>query len=194
MEHIMSKSNIVKFQQQEVLFPDSRKTELNMFSQMEKSGLPHLKLCQSPPEKIIFVWLSIYLFEALMRDCSGKFVKRVVPQMGIDYRGELVDPPERIGMPYQRAVKYKVDFMVIINDSDNPKTETKIAVELDGHDFHSSKADKKRDDERNRFLMGSMILPVHFPASVVQEDPKKVIDQILYIGSRWNKYFKSLLN
>jgi hypothetical protein len=190
----MNKLNVIKFPEQEVMFTDTRKTELNLFSLLEESGLPHLNLCQSPPEKILFVWLSIYLFETLMRDCPGKSVKRVVPQMGIDHKGELVEPPKKNGMPYQRAIRYKVDFMVIINDSNNSRIETKIAIEVDGFDFHSSKADKKRDDQRNLFLLKSMILPVHFPASVVQEDPKQVIDQVLYIGRKWNRYFKSLLN
>ena len=89
---------------------------------------------------------------------------------------------------------HKIDFIILFSDSENPDTDVRVAVELDGHEFHSSKQDKKRDEERNRFLLSKLIIPVHFPASVVQQDPKKVVDQIIYIGSKWHRYFKSLNN
>jgi len=164
--------------------------------------MPHLEFCMSPTEKIIYVWLSLYLTEALMRNCSGKLVRSVMPQCGISTDGHLVHPPEKPGMPYSKSVRYKIDFMILFNDSEsslfnnpaNSNKDVRIAVELDGHDYHSSKQDKKRDEERNRFLLANLIIPVHFPASVVQHEPKKVVDQIMHIGAEWHRYFKSLNN
>jgi hypothetical protein len=177
-----------------VEFIDIRKPELDLFESLKKSGMPHLEFCKSPTEQIIYVWLSVYLTEALMRNCSGKLVRSVIPQCGISPQGYLVHPPEKPGVSYSESIRYKIDFIILFSDSENPDTDVRVAVELDGHDFHSSKQDKKRDEERNRFLLSNLIIPVHFPASVVQQDPKKVVDQIIYIGSKWHRYFKSLNN
>ena len=188
------KTRLVSVKDNGVEFEDIRKPELDLFESLKKSGMPHLDFCKSPTEKIIYVWLSIYLSETLMRDCSGKLVKKVIPQCGISPHGYLVDPPEKMGLAYKEPIRYKIDYIIIFSDSENSNADVTVAVELDGHDFHSSKTDKKRDEERNRFLLSNLIVPVHFPASVVQHDPKKVIDQSLYIGSKWHKFFKSLYN
>ncbi len=185
---------LVSLKDDGVEFVDIRKPELDLFESLKKSGMPHLEFCQTPIEKIIYVWLSIYLSEALMRDCSGKLVRKVIPQCGISPKGHLVEPPEKPGLSYKEPIRYRIDYVVIFSDSKNTNTDVKLAVELDGHDFHSSKEDKKRDEERNRFLLAHLIVPVHFPGSYVQQDPKKVIEQILYIGSTWHRFLKSLDN
>ena len=188
------KTKLVSVKDDGVEFVDIRKPELDIFERLKKSGMPHLEFCKSPTEQIIYVWLSVYLTEALMRNCSGKLVKSVIPQCGISSQGNLVHPPEKPGLSYSEPIRYKIDFLILFSDSENPDTDVRVAVELDGHDFHSSKQDKKRDEERNRFLLSNLTIPTHFPASVVQKDPKKVIDQIIQIGSKWHRYFKSLNN
>ena len=187
-------TKLVSVKDDGVEFIDIRKPELDLFESLKKSGMPHLEFCKSPTEQIIYVWLSVYLTEALMRNCSGKLVRSVIPQCGISHQGNLVHPPEKPGLSYSEPIRYKIDFIILFSDSENPDTDVRVAVELDGHDFHSSKQHKKRDEERNRFLLSKLIIPVHFPASVVQQDPKKVVDQIIYIGAKWHRYFKSLNN
>ena len=156
--------------------------------------MQHIEFCKSPTEQIVYVWLSVYLAEALMRNCPGKLAKSVIPQCGISPKGNIVRPPEKPELSYSEPIRYKIDFIILFSDSENHDNDVRVAVELDGHDFHSSKQDKRRDEERNRFSLSNLIIPVHFPASVVQQDPKKVIEQIMYIGSKWHRYFKSLNN
>ena len=83
-------TELVSVKDDGVEFVDIRKPELDLFESLKKSGMPHLEFCKSPTEKIVYVWISVYLTEALMRNCSGKLVRSVIPQCGISPKVTLL--------------------------------------------------------------------------------------------------------
>lgn len=173
---------------------DIRSEELVIFNKLKRNGMEHLELCQSPLEQIVLVWLAIHAFAELNQEHPTRVIKRVVPQMGVGFNGELVEPLVKfddsgnlIEPPYDCPIKYSLDFFVVINDSGDPRCNIKIAVELDGHGYHSSPADKMKDAIKDRFLSRHGFIILRFTGKEIQRDPKIVVDQIVQIGGRWSR-------
>ena len=170
---------------------DLRQAELDLFDQLHHSGMPYLGLIKSPIERIILVHLSMYTFIELKKEEPDREVKRVVPQMGIGFKGELIELVVKVlpsgeleEPPFDELVKYAVDFFVEINDTQDPDCKIQIMVELDGHRYHSSPEQKKKDAEKDRFLTKHGYRVPRFTGSEVNKNPKMVVDEIMEIGKK----------
>lgn len=76
-----------------------------------------------------------------------------------------LEPNEWIG-------KYRVDFMI---------RDKKIAIELDGHDYHKTKEQRTNDAERSRYLQKNGWRVVRFTGSEIHRDINKCISDVLDI-------------
>lgn len=67
---------------------------------------------------------------------------------------------------------YRVDFAV---------PDAKIAIEVDGHKYHSSKSQRTKDAERDRALQSNGWRVFRFTGSEIYADPKRVAVEFLTI-------------
>jgi hypothetical protein len=174
-------------------YEDPRKLELDCFDKLKRLGMPSLDLCQWPLEKVLLVHLSIYAFEELSKKEPSRIVKRVVPQMGIGFSGELIEPVIKfnssgnlIEPPYPKPILYTADFFVEINDYHSPEFSMQIMVEIDGHENHSSRQDRIKDAKKTIFLEKAGYKVLRFTGSQVNENPKIVLENIIEIGKIWS--------
>jgi very-short-patch-repair endonuclease len=82
---------------------------------------------------------------------------------------------------------FRVDFALIRNP-DAPRM--KVAIEIDGHDSHKSKAQRDYDSARERHLQRSGWTVVRFTGSQVYADPPGCVRETVEIVSevlRWLK-------
>jgi hypothetical protein len=178
---------------------DPRKIELDCFEKLKRLGMPNLELCQWPLERVLLVHLSIFAFEELSKEEPSRVVKRVVPQMGIGYNGELIEPVikfddsgELVEPPYPSPILYTTDFFVEINDYKDPELKIQIMVEIDGHEHHSSRQDRKKDSKKTIFLEKAGYKVLRFTGSQVNENPKIVLKDIVEIGKVWSGKLNSV--
>ena len=68
---------------------------------------------------------------------------------------------------------YRVDFA--IKDKRSGKV---VAVELDGHDYHSSKEQRQYDAKRDRYLLSQNINVIRFTGSEVFGNPRSCVDEV----------------
>lgn len=82
---------------------------------------------------------------------------------------------------YQAKVgKYRVDFLLEMNDSLIEPKPKAIAVELDGHAFHDrDKHQRSYEKARDRFLQRSGLTVLHFTGSDVVSDPLRVVHEVM---------------
>lgn len=66
-----------------------------------------------------------------------------------------------------------VDFLEMYK----PENGLKLVIECDGHEYHSSKTQIKRDNERDYDLKSSGYEVLHFSGSQIYENPWKCADQ-----------------
>lgn len=101
------------------------------------------------------------------------------PQVWVDKNGDAVL------VQSEQTVKYRLDFALInygdyvssLNDPKHPYL--KIGIEVDGHDFHEkTKAQVKRDKERDRFLTIKGWHLLHFSGSEVFNDPFYCVEEL----------------
>lgn len=72
---------------------------------------------------------------------------------------------------------YIIDFVI-----DYPfPTKTKIAIEIDGHETHKTKAQRLNDYARERFLMAKNMIVVRFTASEIYVDAKACVKEVVKI-------------
>jgi hypothetical protein len=78
---------------------------------------------------------------------------------------------------------FRIDFAfigMIAERGDGPIRWGRIAVELDGHDFHErTKEQARRDKRRDRVLAANGWLTLRFTGSDVYRDPAAVLDEIV---------------
>jgi very-short-patch-repair endonuclease len=104
------------------------------------------------------------------------------------------------GLPYfhpqYRYKGYIMDFMyeTSVNNEDN----IKFCIEIDGHDFHTTKAQRLNDYQRERFLQSEGFHVVRFTASEVYVDAIACVDEfhrIVYrICKTYDKYADEMLD
>lgn len=72
---------------------------------------------------------------------------------------------------------YTVDFIVSVEDG----RSARVAIELDGHDFHErSKEQASRDKSRERAIVSTGLPVLRFTGSEVFKNPRRVVDEIIH--------------
>jgi len=93
------------------------------------------------------------------------------------YEGPL-DLPQEARLYVQHPIaKYRADFAYIFK----PHRQTfqiKLAIEVDGHEFHSSKEDRADDAARDRELAGEGFQVIRFTGSQVHQNPEGCAEQV----------------
>ena len=86
--------------------------------------------------------------------------------------------------------KYYADFYVCFPDDEELEKSLKIIIECDGNEYHQkTKAQVKRDNERDYDLKISRYDILHFSGSQIYNDPIKCADDIiLYIDTKVKEY------
>jgi len=87
-------------------------------------------------------------------------------------------PPMALRIEEQfRVGPYKVDFMVIHRD-----TDTYIAIECDGHEFHEkTKEQAARDKKRDRYLAKKGIIVLRYTGSQICSNPMEIYNDVCQI-------------
>jgi very-short-patch-repair endonuclease len=88
-----------------------------------------------------------------------------------------LDPSKEHKLHAQHMVAgYRIDFAYIVT----PYRETpiRIAIECDGHDFHSSRDQRGRDADQGRALLAAGWHLVRFTGSQIHADPEECVQQI----------------
>jgi very-short-patch-repair endonuclease len=73
--------------------------------------------------------------------------------------------------------KYRIDFAI---------PDKRIAIELDGHDYHKTKEQRTNDAQRERYLQENGWTVIRFTGSEVYKDASGCVDQVLRILERLN--------
>ena len=118
-------------------------------------------LYRSPIEKIF-----CFAFDILCAERKIKFVLQ--PQYELKNRN---------------GKKYFADFC-FVTDAEfleiyTPENGLKLVIECDGHEYHSSKTQIKRDNERDYDLKSSGCEVLHFSGSQIYENPWKCADRTI---------------
>lgn len=81
---------------------------------------------------------------------------------------------------------YRIDFAFLGHRTvGEAKVPVRVAIELDGHDFHErTKQQASRDKKRDRVLSASGWTVLRFTGSDVYADPAKVLDEIVTYCNR----------
>jgi very-short-patch-repair endonuclease len=98
-----------------------------------------------------------------------KEYKTIIPSMNEIEAGfyQFIYPLKVI--PQFTISHYRVDFAI-------PKY--KIAIEIDGHEWHSTKSQKARDAKRDRFLLSDGWITVRFTGSEIYNTPDVCKEEI----------------
>ncbi len=80
--------------------------------------------------------------------------------------------------PQYQVGKYRLDFAV---------PSKMVAIELDGHDYHSSKQQRTADAKRERYLQENGWLVIRFTGSEIFVDAQSCVNQTIRIISRNRK-------
>lgn len=117
--------------------------------------------CKSPIEKIF-----CFAFDILCMEKSLEFELypqcEIRPGFGKKYIADF-------------CFRTDVDFLDIYT----PENGLKLIIECDGHDYHSSKAQIKHDNERDFYLKSAGYEVLHFSGSQIYEDPWKCAEQTI---------------
>lgn len=85
---------------------------------------------------------------------------------------------------------YRVDF-VVGDDTKERKYPMQIVIECDGHDYHSSKEQIKKDNERQREIENLGYTFIRFSGSEIYNDVEKCVDEVFNKIKSLNKLFKN---
>lgn len=95
-------------------------------------------------------------------------------------RRRIILPPIHAQVP---CGGYIVDFVI-----DYPfPTKTKIAVEIDGHETHKTKAQRINDYARERFLMTKNMIVIRFTASEIYVDARACVNEVAKIAYEFER-------
>lgn len=76
--------------------------------------------------------------------------------------------------PQMPVGPYRIDFTL----TEIPDAPTvKVAIELDGHDYHKSVGQRNWDTERDRYLMRNGWQVIRFTGSQVYQDTQKCVEE-----------------
>jgi len=80
---------------------------------------------------------------------------------------------------------YSLDFAKIITDKKTGKKVLKVAIELDGYDYHSSKEQRNHDSQRDRQLMAEGWQVVHFTGSQINRNVNRCVEETASLIELW---------
>lgn len=135
---------------------------------MEKFVNTHM--CFDSPIEELFYWCFIY-------KADKKYFRSVflIPQVDFE------DLP------------YRVDF-VVGDERDERKYPMNIVIECDGHDYHSSKEQIKKDNERQREIENIGYTFIRFSGSEIYNDVEKCVDEVFKKIQSLDKLFEERLH
>ncbi|HWQ18285.1 MAG TPA: DUF559 domain-containing protein [Methanotrichaceae archaeon] len=82
---------------------------------------------------------------------------------------------------------YSLDFAKIITDKKTGRKVLKVAIELDGYDYHSSKEQRNHDSQRDRQLMAEGWQVIHFTGSQVNKNVNRCVEETASLIELWAK-------
>lgn len=85
---------------------------------------------------------------------------------------------------------YIIDFVVYYPFG----TETNIAIEIDGHETHKTKAQRLNDYTRERFLMTKNMLVIRFTASEIYVDARACVKEVMRIAYQFEEMIQTYTN
>ena len=106
----------------------------------------------------------------------------------------LVTPQAKIG-------RYRADFFIEYRLTEKmdwfsrpPKTDVKVVVECDGHDFHErTKRQAAHDRKRDRVMQEMGYLVYRFTGAEIYADPFRCVQQTLAaFGSHWESHWEKI--
>lgn len=153
---------------------------------------------ESPIEQLL---LGQMLADRWVRGCwrtgfEGNVIERAERDSGVAPIGRLGsvfthDECDATALPQLQVGPYRVDFAFVGAiyafgpDGFAPGTPCRIAVELDGHDFHEkTKEQASGDKRRDRYLAALGWTVLRFSGSDVYRDPAAVMDEIVALANR----------
>jgi hypothetical protein len=81
--------------------------------------------------------------------------------------------------------KYRLDFARIIVDRNTGRKVLKVAIELDGYQYHSTKEQRNHDVQRDRDLMADGWQVIRFTGTHINKDVDKCVDEAAGLIDRW---------
>lgn len=86
--------------------------------------------------------------------------------------------------------KYRVDFYIIVRYENQEPINKYLVIECDGYEYHSTKEQIKKDNERQRELQKNGYEVIRFSGSEIYKNPYACANEILDIilsGCQYNK-------
>jgi len=129
------------------------------------------------------------------RKITKRVIKKRIPERRVETNSPIEEKfyelSQKIKLPLLRQYKvgnYFIDFAYI----DPNGFGFKLAVELDGQKYHSSYAQRKKDYERERYLMKQGWIVIRFTGSEINRNCEKcaneLIDMIEFYNSKLRIY------
>lgn len=113
------------------------------------------------------------LFDMRLEDALAKCESPIEELFVIAMQSELLDDILTLTQQVQIG-SYRVDFLLTYLDEPLGREPGRVAVEIDGHDFHErTKQQAQRDKSRDRALLVEGIPVMRFTGSEVYKDPFK---------------------
>lgn len=136
---------------------------------------------ESPIEAIFYVW-----WEAISRVRGWRM--QLTPQLSVEVEGR------------QRRLDFVLDVILsnfTTEAREHGVTVPRIAIELDGHDFHERTREQVIDrNERDRALQAAGWSVVHFSGSELHRDPEACVEAVAVLADRlrsefWKQFTRS---
>ena len=81
-------------------------------------------------------------------------------------------------VPQYQFGSYRLDFALITS-------RRTIAIEADGHDYHSTKEQKAHDTKRDRYLLAEGVIVIRFTGSEIYASVDSCIEEVLQICQKF---------
>lgn len=177
------------------LIKKTREMEIELFdlwydnSEVSSDAGEERAKIESPVEKIFY--MNFMRMNFMHRSIEGSPVGPVYFGYFVDFHCQQLINRQTgapyFGVPPKPQKYYVVDFLIEYwrhKNKYNPDEERiiRIAVELDGHDFHEkTKEQAKRDKEKDRFLQSQDYFVARYTGSEIYNNPQKVCLDIEWI-------------
>lgn len=89
--------------------------------------------------------------------------------------------------PQLRVEGYRVDFALI----NIPCVDLlKVAIELDGHDYHSTRHQRNYDTARDRIFLKAGWQVIHFTGSQINRDCEGCVRETVELVKEWSRWLR----
>ena len=125
----------------------------------------------------------------IVNDIENKFYKALhdVAKVEIGYDKQYPPCYFRLVVPQNPIDLYVVDFYI------ETWFGSKVAVEIDGHEYHKTKEQRFHDYQRERYLQKRNVQVVRFTGSEVFINANACVENLLEILQEWDKRFANLV-